>query len=50
MESFDTIVSIFGRWSDYPKRTDIEEFEIYRHKVLRDEKNLGLHVKTEEEK
>lgn len=50
MESFDTIVSAFGRWSDYMRRRDIEEFETYRHKVLRDEKNLGLHVQTEEEK
>lgn len=50
MESFDTIVSIFGRWSDYPKRTDIEEFETYRHKELRNRKDLDLHVQTEEEK
>jgi hypothetical protein len=50
MESFDTIVSAFGRWSNYPRRRDIEEFEIYCHKVLRDEKKLGSHVQTEEEK
>ena len=32
------------------RRMDIEEFEIYRHKELRNEKDLGLNVQTEEEK
>lgn len=50
MESFDSIVSVLRRWKDYMRRTDIEEFETYRHEVLRNEKNLGLHVQTEEEK
>lgn len=50
MESFDAIVSVLRRWDIYMRRTDIEEFETYRHKELRNEKNLGLHVQTEEEK
>lgn len=49
MESYDAFVSSLNRWRDYMRGTGIEEFETYRHKVLRDEKNLGLHVKTEEE-
>nr|DAE56976.1 MAG TPA: acetylcholinesterase [Caudoviricetes sp.] len=50
MESFDTIASVFGRWSDYMRRMDIEEFETYRHKELRNNKDLGLNVQTEEAK
>lgn len=50
MESFDAVVGILDSWSYYPRRIDIEEFETYRHKELRDEKNLGLYVQTEEEK
>jgi hypothetical protein len=49
MESFDAIASVLRRLKNYMK-TDIEEFETYRHKELRNEKNLGLHVQTEEEK
>lgn len=50
MESFDAIVSVLRRWKDYMGGTDIEEFETYRHKELRNEKTLGLHGQTEEEK
>ena len=51
MESYDAAVGILNRWSNYMRGIkDIEEFEIYRHKELRNEKNLGLHVQTEEEK
>nr|DAR04242.1 MAG TPA: hypothetical protein [Caudoviricetes sp.] len=50
MESFDAVVGVLDSWSYYPRRIDIEEFETYRHEVLRNEKNLGLHVQTEEEK
>nr|DAV13755.1 MAG TPA: hypothetical protein [Caudoviricetes sp.] len=50
MESYDAIVSVLRRWKDYMRRTDIEEFETYRHKELRNGKDLGLHVQTEEEK
>lgn len=50
MESYDAIVSVLRRWKDYMRRTDIEEFETYRHKELRNRKDLGLHVQTEEEK
>lgn len=50
MESFDVVVGFLNSWSYYMRRIDIEEFETYRHKELRDEKNLGLYVQTEEEK
>lgn len=50
MESYDAFVSSLNHWRDYMRRKDIEEFETYRHEVLRNEKNLGLHVQTEEEK
>jgi hypothetical protein len=50
MESFDSIASVLRFLHNYMRRTDIEEFETYRHKELRNEKNLGLHVQTEEEK
>ena len=49
MESFDSVVGVLGRWSDYMRIIDIEEFETYRHKELRNEKELGLNVQTEEE-
>lgn len=48
MESFDAVVGVLGRWSDYVRIIDIEEFEIYRHKELRNKKDLGLNVQTEE--
>lgn len=38
MESYDAFVSSLNRWRDYMRRTDIEEFEKYRHEVLRNEK------------
>lgn len=49
MESFDVIASVLRRLKNYMK-TDIEEFETYRHEQLRNRKDLGLHVQTEEEK
>ena len=50
MESFDAFVSALRRWKDYMKIADIEEFETYRHKELRNNKDLGLNVQTEEAK
>ena len=47
MESFDSVVGVLGRWSNYMGRKGIEEFEIYRHEQLRNEENLGLHIQTE---
>lgn len=49
MESFDVIASVLRRLKNYMK-TDIGEFETYRHKKLRNNKDLGLNVQTEEAK
>ena len=50
MASYDAIVRVVRRGKYYMRRTYIEEFETYRHKELRNGKDLGLHVQTEEEK